>query len=275
MLLSWRVDTVINQVFNQCCLEGMACIPSKSIDITLTSPPYDNLRNYNGSLNWSFEIFQSVANELFRITKDGGVVVWVVGDATINGSETGTSFRQALYFKDVGFRLHDTMIYKKRNPVPLTHNRLDPCFEYIFCLSKGSPKTFYPLTEPTLGAGGVRKRHQEVKAAIDRNSATRYRNEETIVKEKKYKTNILEYSVGVEQKTDHPAIFPVALAQDQIIMWSNEGDTIFDPFMGSGTTAIACINTGRNYIGFEKEEKYYQIIQERIKNHKPQLKMAI
>lgn len=96
------------------CLERMKEIPDCSIDLTVTSPPYDNLRIYNGNIDqWNFEKFQGIARELFRVTKDGGVVVWVVGDATIKGSETGSSFRQALYFKDLGFNLHDTMIYAK------------------------------------------------------------------------------------------------------------------------------------------------------------------
>lgn len=95
------------------CVELMKEIPDDFIDLTVTSPPYDNLRDYNNEMTWNFEKFKEVAKELFRITKPGGVVVWVVGDATIKGSETGTSFRQALFFKDCGFNLHDTMIYKK------------------------------------------------------------------------------------------------------------------------------------------------------------------
>ena len=117
-------------------------IPSNFIDLTVTSPPYDNLRAYNG-YSWDFE---SVAQELYRITKDGGVVVWVVGDATIKGSETGTSFKQALYFKEIGFKLHDTMIYQSDKP-PLTHNRYEQKFEYMFVFSKGRPKTFNPIME--------------------------------------------------------------------------------------------------------------------------------
>ena len=92
------------------CLEIMPTLADKSVDLTVTSPPYDNLRTYNGNSQFDFE---GIAKELFRVTKDGGVVVWVVGDANINGSETGTSFRQALYFKEIGFNLHDTMIYQK------------------------------------------------------------------------------------------------------------------------------------------------------------------
>src|SRR5690554_1100444 len=136
----------LNTIYNEDCLEGMKKIPSESIDLTVTSPPYDNLRSYNGNIeHWSFEKFKAIAKELYRVTKQGGVVVWVVGDATIKGSETGTSFKQALYFKEVGFNLHDTMIYQKNNPMPIQHNRYQPCFEYMFILSKGKPKTFNPI----------------------------------------------------------------------------------------------------------------------------------
>ena len=136
-----RVD-----LHNGDCLEIMKNILDGSIDLTVTSPPYDNLRTYNGNIaQWSFEKFQDIAKELYRVTADGGVVVWVVGDATIKGSETGTSFRQALWFKDCGFKLHDTMIYKKINYVPLTHNRYEQEFEYMFVFSKGKPKTFNPI----------------------------------------------------------------------------------------------------------------------------------
>ena len=117
------------------CLELLKDIPDGSVDLTVTSPPYDNLRTYNGNNDqWSADVWQKVIAELYRVTKDGGVVVWVVGDATIKGSETGTSFRQALYFKEIGFNLHDTMIYQKNNPMPYKHNRYLPCFEYRTCI---------------------------------------------------------------------------------------------------------------------------------------------
>ena len=124
------------------CLEKMKDIPDGSIDMVLTSPPYDNLMIYNGSLEWGEHIWKPVIKELFRIIKDGGIVVWVVGDTTIRGSEAGTSYSQALYFKEVGFNLHDTMIYEKTGcPFP-EQNRYYPIFEYMFVFSKGKPKTF-------------------------------------------------------------------------------------------------------------------------------------
>ena len=136
----------LNKIYCGDCLQVMQDIPDKSIDMVLTSPPYDNLRDYKG---YTFD-FAGIAKELYRVVKDGGVVVWVVGDATIKGSETGTSFKQALYFKEIGFNLHDTMIYQKQFYVPLTHNRYEQCFEYMFIFSKGKPKTFNPIKINTL-----------------------------------------------------------------------------------------------------------------------------
>jgi site-specific DNA-methyltransferase (adenine-specific) len=124
------------------------------VDLTVTSPPYDNLRTYNDSLNWNESIWKSVIDKLYDITKDGGVVVWIVNDATIKGSETGTSFKQALYFKEVGFNLHDTMIWNKPNAMPqVDKSRYCQSFEYMFILSKGKPKTAIPKMIPTKNGG--------------------------------------------------------------------------------------------------------------------------
>lgn len=241
-----------NKIYLGDCLEYLKEMPDNFIDLTVTSPPYDNLRKYN---NFNFD-FENIAKQLYRVTKQGGVLVWVVGDATIKGSETGTSFKQALYFKEIGFNLHDTMIYAKENPIPQNHNRYEQSFEYMFILSKGKPKTFNPLTEPTKNAGkafdwGNRK------TIMDDNQCRRDRESEKItVKATKIRKNIFTYSVG-GGKTGHPAVFPEKLAQDHILSWSNENDLILDPFMGSGTTAKMCLLNNRNYIGFEISEEYY------------------
>jgi site-specific DNA-methyltransferase (adenine-specific) len=252
----------INKIYNENCLETMAKMPDNFIDLTVTSPPYDNLREYKG---YSFA-FEKIAKELFRVTKNGGVVVWVVGDATMNGSESGTSFKQALYFMSIGFNLHDTMIYHKNNAMPLTHNRYDPCFEYMFVFSKGKPKAFNPLMDKTLNAGQIKKRELEVKMAGIAGHQSRNRNEHTVVKSEKYRKNLWSYSVGTESdKTKHPAPFPEQLANDHILSWSNEGDLVYDCFMGSGTVAKMCVQTNRNYIGSEISEEYCKIIETRIK----------
>lgn len=250
-----------NKIYNENCLDTMKRMPDNFIDLTVTSPPYDNLREYKG---YSFD-FETIAKELYRVTKVGGVVVWVVGDATVNGSETGTSFRQALFFKECGFNLHDTMIYQKANPMPLNHNRLDQCFEFIFCLSKGKPAKFNPIFNRCISVGNIKNRSQETKSAIDKNSASRKRNENTIVKDKRYKTNILKYSVGIESESGmHPAIFPEELAKEQIYLWSNEGDLVYDPFTGSGTTLKMAHLQKRKWIGSEISSEYTELANKRI-----------
>jgi DNA modification methylase len=252
------------------CLELMKDIPDKSVDLTVTSPPYDNLRSYNNNiLQWSFEKFKAIAKELYRVTKQGGVVVWVVGDATIKGSETGTSFKQALYFKEVGFNLYDTMIYAKRNPMPITPKAgYRPCFEYMFVFSKGKPKTFNPLMIEAITAGTkVRASTRQKDGSIK--EPTGKRETQEFIR----RTNIWEYKVGMNQTTKdkvafkHPAIFPEQLANDHIISWSNEGDTVLDCFMGSGTTGKMALLNNRNFIGIEIDDEYFEIAKKRIESH--------
>jgi len=246
------------------CLEKMKDIPDGGVDLVVTSPPYDNLRTYNGSLDWNFEIFQKIAQELSRVVKKGGVIVWVVGDATIKGSETGTSFRQALYFKDAcGLNLHDTMIYKKKNFAPLDPkcNRYYQEFEYCFVISKGGVDTCNYIKIPCVNAGkgaGGYSRNPDGTLREDRKE----KNSNLKIKENKIKGNIWEYvNHGIK---GHPAPFPENLAHDHVLSWSNEGDTVLDPFMGSGTTGKMANSLNRNFIGIEKDETYFNIAKQRL-----------
>lgn len=223
-------------------------IDDESIDLTVTSPPYDNLRDYNG-YSWDFE---NLAKELYRVTKKGGVVVWVVNDATINGSETGTSFKQALFFKEVGFNLNDTMIYLKTGlGLPHKEQRYRNAFEYMFVFSKGKPKTFNPIRFDATGKIGITTR--------------RLKNGK--IKKGNYNIgggvqgNVRQY-VGAHSK--HPAPFPEKLVEEHTTTWSNIGGIILDPFMGSGTTAVSCKKTGRNFIGFELSQEYCDIANKRL-----------
>lgn len=251
------------------CLELMKNIPDDSIDLTVTSPPYDNLRAYNGNISqWSFEKFQEIARELYRVTATGGVVVWVVGDATVKGSETGTSFKQALWFKEIGFNLHDTMIYDKNGTGGAKGSNYCywQSFEYMFVFSKGKPKSINLICD------------KENKYATDKKHYAGKRNEDGTVigrkldKIKKYgrRTNVWQIANGFMKSTndkiayEHPAIFPEQLANDHIISWSNEGDTIFDPFMGSGTTGKMAVLNNRKFIGIELDNTYFEIAKERI-----------
>ena len=241
-------------IYNEDCLVTMGRMDDESIDLVVTSPPYDNLRKYNG---YSFD-FESVAKELWRTVKPGGVVVWVVGDATVQGSETGTSFKQALFFKELGFNLHDTMIWEKTGRLP-TQDRYYAIFEYMFIFSKGKPKAMNFIVDHKTVNGGKK---QQKDAVINKGNNVKgdgffIRNEFA------RRPNIWKIHVG-KNKTTHPAIFPEQLAYDHIVSWSNPGDLIYDPFIGSGTTAIAAINSKRNWIGSEISKEYCDIAFNRI-----------
>ena len=248
------------------CLDVMDALASSSrfIHLVVTSPPYDNLRTYNG---YSFD-FQKTADRLVPILINGGVIVWVVGDATVNGSETGSSFRQALYFKDnFGLNIHDTMVYQKPDFKPLTHNRYEQCFEFMFVLSKGKPRAFNPIKDkPNVGAGRkVTGTWRDVDGVTKKMSGCGVKE----IAEYGMRNNVwtLKTEKGVG-KSGHPAPFPVQLAADHIASWTNTGDTVFDPFMGSGTTAVAAEMLGRKWVGCEISEEYCEIIASRIEARK-------
>jgi site-specific DNA-methyltransferase (adenine-specific) len=244
------------------CIDILQNINENSIDLTVTSPPYDNLRNYNG---YSFD-FNSIAKELYRVTKIGGVVVWVVGDK-INGGRSLTSFKQALFFQEIGFSVHDVMIYAKKNTPFMRSNAYTNAYEYMFVLSKGKPKTFNPIKEET-----VRQGFEMVVASKGADAKNNKVLKE--LKKEKVKTNIWYYAVGLGGTTKdkeafkHPAVFPEKLAQDHILSWSNEGDIVLDPMCGSGTTCkIAKINK-RHFIGIDISEEYINIAQKRMEKIK-------
>ena len=244
------------------CLEVLPNITDGSVDLTVTSPPYDNLRTYNDSLVWDWDVFTGIAEHLFRVTKQGGVVVWVVGDATIKGSETGTSFRQVLYFKEIGFNIHDTMIWNKGSftSVGSLAVRYALTWEFMFVISKGTPKTFNPIKD----------RLNKVKGNIGGNLRLTDGSMKKMSTDGKKRTeygqrfSIWDIPSMGGNTTGHPAPFPEQLAQDHIISWSNEGDTVLDPMMGSGTTGKMAKRLNRNFIGIEKDAEYFKIAQERL-----------
>jgi len=260
------------------CLEVLKGFDKEIIDLVVTSPPYDNLRKYKG---YSFD-FERIAFELGRVLKPGGVIVWVVNDQTLNGSESLTSFKQAIFFVEhVGLNLHDTMIWHKQ-PQPMNHRRYEQHFEYMFVLSKGKPKTFNGIQEPSTYAGTVKRFTRHLDCANESTSKTKKAIEffnkkckAMIVNNLKLKGNIWYIPVGGSHTTkdrlafQHPAIFPEKLAHDHIISWSNEGDIILDPFMGSGTTGIAAKNLGREFIGIEISPEYFEIAKQRIEKAQP------
>jgi site-specific DNA-methyltransferase (adenine-specific) len=250
-----NIEEIKNTVIQGDCLEVLRGLPDKCVDLVLTSPPYDNLREYKG---YTFN-FEGIAKELYRVVKDGGVVVWVVNDATINGSETGTSFKQALYFKEIGFNLHDTMIWTKLGGGAVGSNLCyTQNFEYMFVFSKGRPKSINlirDLENGNFGKGsgihqGRRKKDGTIKIEV-RKAPSEYskRNNHWYIP---------------PQKGEHPAVFPEKLAEDHILSWSNENDIILDPMCGSGTTCVAAKMLKRDFIGIEISEKYCAIARERL-----------
>ena len=254
----------INQIYNENCLDTMAKMPDNFVDLTVTSPPYDNLRDYKG---YSFD-FESIAKELYRVTRTGGVVVWVVGDMSDDLGETLTSFRQAIYFREIGFKVHDTMIYAKNGTGFPNPKRYHQCFEYMFIFSKGDVKTANLIKDRKNSLSGQthNKRWERQK-----NGKVKLREKDSYsIGEVGARWNIWTYETGYMKTTldksayEHPAMFPEKLAQDHISSWSNENELVYDPFMGSGTTAKMAKLLKRNYIGSEISEDYCKIAQERL-----------
>jgi site-specific DNA-methyltransferase (adenine-specific) len=248
-------------IYHTNCVDYLKSLPNDSIKFTLTSPPYDDIRDYKG---YSFP-FESIAQELWRTTKVGGVIAWNVADATIKGSETGTSMRQALYFMSLGFRLHDTMIYVKKNPMPsgVSSKRYHQAWEYVFIFSKDAPETFNPImVKAKFGHLEANMKHRGRDGEIKYTKTKR--NEFTKVR------NIFEYSVGGGHSTKdkiafkHPAIMPEQLAADMITTWTNENDVVFDPFTGAGTTPKMCMSLNRQFHGTEMSLEYCEIIKDRL-----------
>lgn len=260
----------INKTYCCNCLDGMSYLEDNTIDLTVTSPPYDKLRKYKG-----FEFpFKEIADELYRVTAVGGVLVWIVGDSVIDRSESGTSFRQALYFMDIGFKLHDTMIYEKNGPAfpaPRWANRYSQVFEYMFVFSKnGPPKTATLIIDHENKWAGT--------LPFSKNKKSVYRNADGDLVEREAKPipklsarfNVWYVKTGFGYTSrdkisfKHPATFPESLAHDHIVTWSKEGDLVMDPMMGSGTMAKMALKTGRRYIGFEMSNDYCDIITSRL-----------
>lgn len=257
------------KLYNKDCLAVLPKIASNSIDLTVTSPPYDSIRSYNGHVEqWTREVWENVIQQLYRVTKSGGIVVWVVGDASVKGSETGTSLEQSLFARKCGFSIHDTMIYHKHGLPTGGPNRYYQAFEYMFVWSKGKPNTFNPIMQPRANRWNdkrkkrVRHMNRHVNGDFEKKKVVKFND--TVKKQ-----NVWSYVVGTQSTRDreafnHPAIFPEQLAADHVLSWSNEGDTVLDCFMGSGTTGKVCKRLNRNFIGIEIDPEYYALAKHRI-----------
>ncbi len=249
-------------IYTADCVKFMSGMRGGSVDLTITSPPYDNLRDYNG---YKFD-FEATAKQLFRITKRGGVVVWIIGDR-INGGKSLTSFTQGLFFKEIGFNMHDVMIYQKKNTPFMRSNAYTNCYEFMFVLTKGTPKTFNPIKEQTVRQGYEMLVHNKKSDGINKKNLKELKKEKT-------KTNIWAYAVGFGGTTtdkiafNHPAVFPEKLAEDHILSWTNHDDLVFDPMCGSGTTCKMAMLNDRQWLGIDVSKEYVQIAKQRIKETK-------
>lgn len=256
----------LNEIYNVDCLEGMKNLPDACIDLVVTSPPYDNLRDYKG---YSFE-FEAIAQELYRVLKSTGILVWVVGDKIDKGNKSLTSFRQCIYFQELGFKVHDVMIYRKKNTPFMRSNAYTNCYEYMFVLARDKVATFNPIKTKTARSGNEMLVAGKKADGINKKVMGHLNEEKTL-------TNIWDYAVGLGGSTSdkiafkHPAIFPEKLAYDHIISWSNEGDIVMDPFSGSGTTCKMALLSNRKYIGFEISAEYTEISKQRISEYQNKL----
>ena len=259
----------MNSIFCGDSSEIMRSIESSTIQLTISSPPYDTQRSYTGN-SYTFDTFKSQVNQLYRVTKPGGIIIWIVRDEVKNGSESGTSFKQALYFMEAGFKLYDTMIYAKNHFVPLTHRRYEQAFEYMFVFSKGIPNTFNPLYEDCKHVGESVNPKWNSATANEKGCALRNRENGTyIIKDKKLRSNIWYYSPSEKLDTlgnKHPAILPYKLAQDHILTWSNPNDIVLDLMCGSGTVPIVAKMNNRQYIGIDIVPEYCELARERLLN---------
>lgn len=254
----------LNEIICGNAVDVMERMPDCSVDLTVTSPPYDELRNYNG---YHFD-FEGIAENLFRITKKGGILVWVVGDKIKNGNRSLTCFKQAIFFQKIGFNVHDVMIYKKKNTPFMRTNAYTNCFEFMFVLSKGKPKTFNSLKIKTIRQGQEMLPFNKGADGINKKILGELKPEKTM-------TNIWEYAVGLHGTTSdkiafkHPAVFPEKLAEDHIRSWTNRGDIVFDPMCGSGTTCKMALKNNRFYIGCDISREYVELTKKRLKMLNP------
>ena len=253
---------LLNKIHNENCLATMKRMPDNFIDLTVTSPPYDNLRLYKG---YSFE-FEKVAKSLLRVTKDGGTVVWVVADATIKGDRTGTSFKQALYFKEIGFNLYDNIIWVKHTCMVPPPGRYAAAYEYMFVFTKGNIKTVNLICDRETKNKNDAVRHKAIVVQRRSLKTQEYTTKFRKMRSQRYAARFNVWQIASNSvSTDHPAMFPEQLANDHILSWSNPGDIVYDPFTGSGTTPKMALVNNRRFIGSEISEGYWNIANKRIR----------
>lgn len=252
------------------CLEHLRRLPSNSVNLELTSPPYDSLRTYGGNMTWNLEIFKAIAREMVRVLKPGGVIIWNVCDQCMKGSYSANSLRQVLYFtEELGLNLHDTMVWHKPNPFGRKRGkRYQAAFEPMYVFSKGEPETFNPIMRKCKNGG---KAYKAIYRSMRYDGRVEYKegfvNEEVAdynVWSIQQAKNREKFITKDGRQIKHPAVFPKELVLRHIQTWTKEGDIVLDPFLGSGTTGIAAVELGRKFIGCELNEDYFDMASARI-----------
>lgn len=262
-----KIEEIINTTINENSAIYLKKLPDSCIDLVITSPPYGDLRDYESNYKWDFEIFKIIASELKRVLKDGGVIVWVVGDKTDNGGKTLTSFKHALFFQEIGLKIYDVIIYEKTGSGPPHRNRYFNTFEYMFVISKGKPKNINLLRDKENKWAGKSTYGDVTRREKDGSLTNKGKKQ---IQKFGVRTNIWKYINGKGFSTkdkiayEHPAVFPEKLVEDHILSWSSENDLVLDPFGGSGTTAKVASKLGRNYISIEVSKKYCNIAKKRL-----------
>ena len=260
------IENYLNRITQGDAKAVLSRMPEGCIDLVVTSPPYDNLREYD-NCSWDFSVFKGIAKQLYRVMKVGGVVVWVVGDAVINGEKTLTSYKQALFFQELGFKMYDVIIYEKAGSGPPHKSRYFNSFEYMFVLSKGNPKTINLLKDKPNKWGGMSTFSDVTRREANGSLVNKGKK---VINQFGVRTNIWRYANGRGFATrdeiayEHPAIFPEKLAEDHIRSWSVEGDIVLDPFGGSGTVAKIARELQRNWVYIEVSQKYCDIARARL-----------
>jgi site-specific DNA-methyltransferase (adenine-specific) len=229
------------------------------INGAITSPPYENLRAYGSAP--PCDTF-AVIREIAAVLGMGGVCMWNVADQVVNGGESGTSFKQALHAMDCGLRLHDTMIYCKEGVTFPDSNRYHPAFEYMFVFSKGVPRHFNGIADWRNKWGGSPMHGTDRQPSGD---VTPINGIGRPVLSYGLRRNWWPLANAYTGETKgHPAPMPYEMAAGHVLTWTAPGDTVLDPFMGSGTTGIACARLGRRFVGIEIEPRYFDLACRRI-----------
>lgn len=262
----------LNEIYCIDCVEGMKKIPDNSVDIVVTSPPYDGIRDYNG---FNFDLHET-GRGLIRILKEGGIVAMVIQDQTKNFGKTLTSFKTIIDWCDnIGFKLFECVIYRKHGSEGAWWtNRFRVDHEYMPIFLKGEKPQYFNkenLKVPSIHGGkvmtgsGSRRTDGKTNARVTRPINTM-----------KCRGTIWNYLMAGDKdpiKRQHPAPFPDQIPLDFIECFCPPGGVVLDPFMGSGSTAVAAKKLNRKYIGFDTSEEYIKIAHARLRNTETQLKV--